>query len=228
MVSLEVDDGWAIARVRDTGMGIAPELLPHIFDKFRQGDVGTARHHGGLGLGLTIVRELVAMHHGTVQVESAGLGQGATFTVRLPSAPGKALPAAPAEVAATRPLEHARALVVDDDLDGRTWITALMESAGAAASGAASTEAALAILDQGPIDIVISDIGMPGRDGFDLIRTMRERGHRMPAVAVTAFSSPEDAQRILSGGYLRHFSKPIQPAALVAEIAAILRAHVGS
>ena len=219
--------------VSDTGIGIRAELLPLIFDRFRQAEATSRRGHGGLGLGLAIVRHLTELHGGTVGAHSAGPGQGATFTIALPTAgadaasPGER---APVHVAAASPgidsgaiLRGVRVLVVDDEPDARELIAEVLEQCNAAVSSAASVREALAEVERLRPDVVLSDIGMPGEDGYDLIRELRARekeaGGRLPALAVTAFASPQDRERALTAGYDVHLPKPVDPPELVEMVA---------
>jgi CheY-like chemotaxis protein/anti-sigma regulatory factor (Ser/Thr protein kinase) len=222
-------DGRVELSVADTGKGILPETLPHIFDRFRQADSSTTRQYGGLGLGLSIVREIVELHGGSVSARSEGENAGATFTVTLPPCSeadaAEAAPAAPASGGANR-LESIRILVVDDDADARALLRDVLQDAGAGVTCAASAKEAAAALEQDAPDILISDIGMPGEDGYALIQKVRalspERGGAVPAVALTAFARPEDRRRALEAGFQRHVVKPVEPAALVALVAEIL------
>ena len=216
--------------VADSGQGIRPEFLPYVFDRFRQGDASTTRRHGGLGLGLSIVKSLVEMHGGTVSAHSAGEGQGATFTVRIPAVPvharvrEEALLSAPLTAPRlTRELAGVRILVVDDDPDARSLAQRVLEDSGAGVRTAASAAEALAALEAVELpDVVVSDIGMPEQDGYDLIRQVRAlpgAASRIPAVALTALARGEDRSRALQAGYQRHISKPVDPAELVCLIA---------
>jgi PAS domain S-box-containing protein len=217
--------------VSDTGQGIASEFLPHVFDRFRQADQRTTRQHGGMGLGLAIVKTLVELHGGSVGAASPGHGQGATFTVRLPVVPvyqkdangGRVHPSArnllPSAEFGDR-LDGLVILVVDDEPDTRDLLKAGLENCGAQVIVAASaSEAFEAIAKQVP-DVLISDIGMPGEDGYDLIRKLRslpsERGGNVPAVALTAYARVEDRLRALRSGYQMHVPKPVELAELVA------------
>jgi CheY-like chemotaxis protein/nitrogen-specific signal transduction histidine kinase len=207
-VSCEADGDWAHLRVRDHGVGIAPALLPHVFEPFRQGEGGFARRHGGLGLGLAIVRQLVQLHGGHTTVESEGLGHGAAFTVTLQRQPHMhdAVPATDARHG--RLLEGLRVLVVEDDEDSRGWLLTLLGSEGAIVFAAATAREAIAAAATHAFDLIVSDIGLPGQDGLQLLRSLRQSGHRMPAVALTAFCTPEERARILGAGFERHFGKP--------------------
>lgn len=228
-------------RVVDTGQGISPDFLPHVFERFRQADGATARRHSGLGLGLAIVRQLVEMHGGSVDAASEGVGQGATFTIRLPVAVG--IPAAadddtPADrriaTDSTSPsprtprLDGIHVLIVDDTEDGRALTTLVLTQAGARVTGVPSVGAALAILARDRPDAIVSDIGMPDRDGYALIREIRGReaegGGFVPAVALTGYARASDRTRILDAGFQAHLTKPLDPARLTSTIAE-LTAH---
>lgn len=228
-VRLRREGHQAQIEVSDTGEGIAPAFLHRIFDRFRQADSSTKRTHGGLGLGLAIVRHVVELHGGSVRAHSDGPGQGATFWVHLPivAVAGDELPHEPignAEPSANEAsdLFGLRVLVVDDEADGRQTIAAVLEHRGAVVETAASAPEAFECIRSGPPDVLVSDIAMPGEDGYDLIKRIRAMGSeagRVPAVALTAFAREEDAQRALAAGFQRHASKPIRPAKLVALVA---------
>jgi hypothetical protein len=223
-------------RVSDTGQGIAPEFLPHVFERFRQQDGSTTREHGGLGLGLAIVRHLVEQHGGSVRAESAGETLGSTFTINLPLAAVKAPPggreaegrpashASPGEGRAT--LDGVRVLVVDDQPDARELLGMVLGRAGAEVSAAASTAEALELLQPGEVDVLVSDIGMPSADGYALVGRVREmsegRGRRTPAVALTAYASEEDRRRALAAGFDVHLPKPVEPTELISVIAGLV------
>lgn len=206
--------------VRDTGAGIDPGFLPHVFDRFRQADPSITRAHGGLGLGLSIVRQLVEAHGGSVRADSPGKGHGATFTVTLPLQHG-AVPEPARDGEPSAPparLDGLRVLVVDDERDSREMARTALAGAGAEVAVAADVAEALDRLADRPTDVVVSDIGMPRRDGYELARELRDRGG-VPAVAVTAFAGPEDRRRALAAGFQAHLGKPVDPAALVAVVA---------
>jgi PAS domain S-box-containing protein len=224
--------------VSDTGQGISHEFLPHVFDRFRQADQKTSRQHGGMGLGLAIVRHLVEMHGGTVSAKSDGEGKGATFTVSLPIAPvyqvdpsaGRVHSAArdllPAADVTDR-LDGLKILVVDDEADTRELLRQGLEYCGATVSLAGSAaEAVEALIGKSP-DILISDIGMPGVDGYDLIRQVRRlpaaSGGKVPAIALTAYTRTEDRLQALRAGYDMHVPKPVELAELVAVAASVVR-----
>jgi PAS domain S-box-containing protein len=208
--------------VADTGDGLAPEVAPHIFDRFRQADSTITRQYGGLGLGLSIVRHIVEGHGGTVQATSEGPGRGTTFTVMLPiggplsDAPtgGARAPALTAEDL----LKSVRVLVVDDDADTRELITVVLKAAGADVAGAGSTDEALRRADEVTPDVLVSDLAMPERDGYALLRALHGRGlaRGLVTIALTAHARREDRERALGAGYDAYVTKPVEPAALAA------------
>jgi signal transduction histidine kinase len=222
--------------VRDTGQGIDPRFLPHLFSKFRQADGSTTRRHGGLGLGLSIVRQLVELHGGRVRAESAGVGKGALFAVRLPlmqaSTPAgseagldQAAAQGAADVAAIV-LAGRRVLAVDDEADARQLIQHVLGELGALVTVAASADEALSLLHAHRFDVLVSDIGMAGADGYELIRNIRARegdGERMPAIALTAYARHEDRAVALAAGFDEHLAKPLDACQLAAVIARLVR-----
>lgn len=219
--------------VTDTGLGIAPEFLPHVFDRFRQADATTTRAFGGLGLGLAIVRQFVELHGGTVRVGSAGEGQGSTFTVSLPllevqSAANDVEQLNPQvmrlkEFDWTPQLEGVRVLVVDDDADTRDLLQVILEGCKVLVKTADSVATALEALSEETFDVLVSDIGIPGEDGYALIAKVRALGKEkrggIPAVALTAYAREEDRIRTLSSGFQIHLSKPINSNELIAVVA---------
>jgi signal transduction histidine kinase/DNA-binding response OmpR family regulator len=234
-VRLKRSNSHAEITVSDTGQGISPEFLPHVFDRFRQADGTTTRTHGGLGLGLAIVRHLVELHGGTVHADSAGAGQGATFTVNLPLI-NSGVDYSEAERAHSAPvdgettisyslLDGLRVLVVDDEVDTRDLIAAVLSRVGAEVQTAATASEALQALERWVPDVLISDIGMPDEDGYTLIKKVRELDAKqpgwIPALALTAYASVEDRMRALSAGFQMHMTKPLDPAELVAVVASL-------
>jgi signal transduction histidine kinase/ActR/RegA family two-component response regulator len=224
--------------IADTGEGIGPELLPYIFDRFRQADGAPSRRHGGLGLGLAIVRQLVEAQGGTVRALSEGIGCGATFSVRLPilagdetshqdSTPGERRSASSTGSPALRVqrLDNVRILVVDDHDDGRTLTALVLTQTGANVEAVASAREALELLEVQRPDVLVSDIGLPDEDGYSLIRQIRlgekEHGGTLPAVALTGYARADDRERALKAGFHAHVAKPVEPAALIATIATI-------
>jgi len=216
--------------VADTGIGIAREFLPYVFDYFRQKDGATTRNFGGLGLGLAIVRHLVELHGGTVGADSPGEGLGATFTVRMPLS-GKvrqenSLAGLSERSTVDEPLSGMRILVVDDEPDMLELISFLLEDAGAEVLTVAVPQEALTALTNFQPDVLLSDIGMPGMDGYMLLRQVRalppERGGLIPAIALTAYAGEFNQQQALQAGFQRHLAKPIEPDKLIKTIAALL------
>ncbi len=220
----EVRDGEAWLTIADTGAGISAEFLPHVFERFRQAESSEARSFGGLGLGLAIVRQLVELHGGQVYAASEGLERGATFAVRLPLVAARTRPAAVGPAVTTpapaAPVELAglRVLVVDDEPDGREMLARLLETRGAEVAAAGSAEEALGLLQAELPDVLVSDIGMPRVDGYELIRRIRrvERPalRALPAIALTAFARLGDGDKARDAGYGAHLAKPVEPAEL--------------
>jgi PAS domain S-box-containing protein len=230
-VRLERFESHVEVSFTDTGEGIAADFLPYVFERFQQGDASTTRRHGGLGLGLAIVKQLVELHGGNVRVKSGGIGQGATFTVHLPLRAVYADPDEERHTEVTLPenqplpevsLANVHVLVVDDELDARALVKRLLEMAGATVSMAASgSEAMERILARRP-DVLVCDIGMPGEDGYSLIRRLRflEEGQAsaLPAVAVSAYARSEDRTKAIRSGFQNHLAKPVEPTELVAVV----------
>jgi CheY-like chemotaxis protein len=210
--------------VRDTGQGIAPGVLPYVFDRFTQGG-GGPRAGAGLGLGLAIARHVVELHGGQIRAESDGEGQGATFTVTLPPATSQTPAAAPAGPPAAAVLQGLRILVVDDEPGAREWCRLTLGHYGARVVAAASASEALSVLRREGADVLVSDLRLPGDDGYDLIRRVRglddERGGRTPAVALTGYPRVEDRSRALDAGYDVHVPKPVAVTELVSVVAAL-------
>jgi signal transduction histidine kinase len=232
LVKLEGVKSRVEITVQDSGIGISPEFLPHVFDRFRQADPGTNRVHGGMGLGLSIVRQLVELHGGTVRAESEGVGKGTTFAVSLPfvalhedtrRARRPAAASAHLELDCPPALSGLRVLVVDDEADTRDMLRAVLEQCQVEVITAGSASEALETLVHSRPDVLISDLGMPGEDGYDLIAKVRklpaQSGGQIPAAALTAYVRAEDRVRVLRAGYQLHVPKPIEPAELVIVVA---------
>lgn len=215
--------------VSDSGQGIAPEFLPFVFDRFRQQEGATSRRHGGLGLGLSIVKNLVELHGGSVRAESEGVQKGAAFTVSLPlskSSPHTVAIAAggDGDVIGATTLAGLRIVVVDDEKDSLDLVRRLLETRAAEVFSAASADEALLLFEKRRPHVIVSDIGMPEKDGFEMVRELRARegdGAHIPAVALTAFARAEDRARAIEAGYQRHLAKPVEASELVAAVAAV-------
>ncbi|MBI3802635.1 MAG: PAS domain S-box protein [Nitrospirae bacterium] len=232
VIRVEPIDTTVQIRVTDTGIGIPREFLPYVFDRFRQADASSTRVHGGLGLGLAIVRHLVEQHGGTVEVESPGEGRGATFTVTLPIQPGRTKGGVPEPFKPalfedrpadrSRLLEGLRVLVVEDAPDTRELIAALLKRHQAEVKAVGSVQEAIDAVTEGRPDLLISDIAMAGEDGYVLMERVRtvasEQGWKIPAIALTAYARKEDQERVLAAGFQLHLSKPVKPSQLVLAI----------
>ncbi len=231
--------------VADTGEGIVPEFLPYVFDRFRQQDATTTRKHGGLGLGLAIVKQLVELHGGSIQVESAGFGKGTTFRVLLPLSVVQPVPD-PADPTRRHPqsggnllpipaeglnLAGVKVLVVDDEADARALVQRLLEDRGAIVQSAGSVAAAMQQIQSQRPDVLVSDIGMPEEDGYALIRQVRalsaEQGGSLPAVALTAYARSEDRLKVILAGFQMHMAKPVEAAELLALVASLAGRVIG-
>ena len=247
-VSVRREGAEVAIDVADSGAGIDPEFLPYVFDRFRQADSSSARRHGGLGLGLSIARQLVELQGGAITVASPGLGRGATFTLHLPilqiaeAAPSSTSsslagePAPPRSGAADRQdgqgdpvgeLAGLTVLVVEDELDSLELVQQVLAETGAHLVCATSGEEALRLIERRRPDLLISDIGMPLMDGFELIRQVRAlrdpRAAGLPAIALTAFSRREDQQRAMEAGFDEFMAKPLRPALLLQSVVAMAR-----
>jgi signal transduction histidine kinase/PAS domain-containing protein len=216
-------------RVSDTGEGIAAEFVPHLFERFTQADASPAREHAGLGIGLALVKQLVELHGGRVRAASDGIGKGATFVVELPLAimhsleePGihPRAATAPLDIGAHQ-LNGLRLLIVDDEPDALEMAQQVLQDYGAEVVTAVSADAGLALLDGQDFDALLSDIGMPRKDGYEFIRDVRRAGHRLPAAALTAFARSEDRTRALLYGYQAHITKPVEPTELLATVVSL-------
>jgi PAS domain S-box-containing protein len=237
-IGLAHRDGHVEITVRDSGVGIRPEFITHVFERFRQADASTTRRHGGLGLGLSIVKHLIEQHGGIVRADSEGEGHGASFTIELPLAKGQTpaarqgraqLPAAAPPYTpelTLRDLSGVSVLVVDDDRDARELISRILTDCHARVTMAGNAGEALAALRVAPPDLLISDLGMPEVDGFELLSRVRalgrEHGGHLPAVALTAFARSEDRLRALEAGFSAHISKPVEPSELIATVASLV------
>jgi PAS domain S-box-containing protein len=226
-------DGSAHIQVSDTGKGIAPDFLPYVFEHFRQEDGAITRQFGGLGLGLAIVKQIVELHGGTISAESAGEGQGATFSVQIPLAPAASnLPSMPSSMPligdSSRPvrdLTDLRILVVDDERDSREFIEFVLQQTGAKVTSVTRASEALQAIEQSVPDLIVSDIGMPDMDGYSLMKQVRARlpASRIPAVALTAYAGEFDRAAAIAAGFQQHIPKPVDPQRLVSTIHTLIK-----
>jgi signal transduction histidine kinase/ActR/RegA family two-component response regulator len=229
--------------VSDTGNGIAPDFIPFVFDRFRQGNATFSREHGGLGLGLAIAKQLTELHGGSVHAASAGIGKGATFTVKLPlmivqsRAPDtgrREQPNADRQIPSlesTPRLDGVHVLAVDDEPDSLNLLRTVLEAAGATVTLAHSVSAALEAMTQQPPDVLLADIGMPGTDGLQLIRAIRQLAEPVrntPAAALTAYARSQDRITSLASGFQMHLVKPIDPLELVVAVSALVPRRIGT
>jgi signal transduction histidine kinase/ActR/RegA family two-component response regulator len=233
-VRLALNGRFARIVVADSGHGISPEFLPHVFERFRQADASSSRRHGGLGVGLALVHDLIVLHGGSVLAQSEGEGKGATFTIDLPTVAAQEIDAniegEGLQSQAMTSLDRVRVLLIDDDKDARELSLAVLEQSGARVKAVSSSAEAIASLLGTPRalipHVIVSDLGMPAQDGYQLIRQIRaidsELG-RIPAVAVTGYATADDVQRALTAGFQLHISKPMDPAAFVAAVADLVR-----
>jgi CheY-like chemotaxis protein len=233
-VTLRKDGDRVECEVTDTGIGIRRDVLPFVFERFRQADSSTARIHGGLGIGLAVVKHIVELHGGSVRAESAGEGHGASFAIQLPDArrPAPSLhhDANRYDLTAPAPdvprLSGRRVLVVEDDDDGRELIGAVLESVGASVFSAASSQAAVDLFARADPDVLIADIGLPGEDGYALLARVQalaqERDRRIPAIALTAYARAADRERAFGAGFQNHLVKPIDPEDLIRAVSGVL------
>jgi CheY-like chemotaxis protein len=230
--SVWAHEGHVDITVTDNGLGIRHEFLPYVFERFRQADASTTRRHGGLGLGLSIVKHLVEQHGGTVAAASEGEGMGSSFSVRLPLASGEIRASrmhspprsesVPLPDMGLRNLGGLKVLLVDDEADARELISRILRDCNCEVQPAANAAEAMALARANRYDLLVSDIGMPDVDGFELLSRIRAlgpaRGGALPAIALTAFARPEDRLTALESGFLDHVPKPIEPSELVATI----------
>jgi PAS domain S-box-containing protein len=226
-VALTASESRLQVTVTDNGAGIEPEFLPRVFERFTQGDASPSRVHCGLGLGLAIAKQIVELHGGSINAHSAGKGRGATFTIELPQDSGQAHASHgqhnPAEPVRPQNLAGVTVLVVDDESDARQVLTHILADSGATVVTAESGPAALSLVDQQAPHVIVSDIGMPGMDGYELLRRIRGLpgdGAAAPAIALTAYARPKDRLNALRAGYVAHLAKPADPSQLIATVAA--------
>jgi CheY-like chemotaxis protein/two-component sensor histidine kinase len=216
-VTVARNDASASLVIEDTGQGIAPDFLPHLFERFSQADTGSTRLHGGLGLGLSIVKKIVSLHGGRVEADSAGVGRGARFSDVLPLGNGRprAVFRTPSKSVDDGTLDQLEVLLVEDDADTREALHMVLRDQGSRVRSVASVRQALEAYDAHPPDLVISDVGMPGENGYVLIRAIRDReegrSRRTLAIAITGFASRDDHESALRAGFDEHVAKPVEP-----------------
>jgi CheY-like chemotaxis protein len=225
-----------VVSFEDTGIGMTPEFLPYAFERFRQADMGSRRRHGGLGLGLAIVRHIVELHGGTVEASSGGRDRGATFSISLPISLVRPAEASAVRISSSPPTSLATSpdaklvrglsiLIIDDELDAREMLASLLSSCGASVATADSARGGLLALEKRRFDVIVSDIGMPDEDGYDFIERVRalppEGGGRTPAIALTAYVRTTDRTKALLSGFNAHVTKPVDSRELLGVIAEV-------
>ena len=216
-VALNRDDDAAILVVEDTGQGIEPGFLPHVFEMFRQADSSNSRRHGGMGIGLALVRQLVQLHGGTVAAESDGTNKGSRFTIRLPLASEHVLtPVSAATPLKLKSLAQRDFLIVDDSEDTIAMLDQLLKISGANVTSATNGADALRLASEREFDVVLSDISMPEMDGFEFLQRLRKIAGRekIPVIAITGFGRPDDVERVRAAGFFSHLTKPLNLDAL--------------
>jgi CheY-like chemotaxis protein/two-component sensor histidine kinase len=227
VIRFAAENGAARVEVADEGDGIAPEFLPHVFERFRQADMGTTRTHGGLGIGLALVKSFVEAHGGEVEASSGGESLGSLFTVTLPTSQSVNAPSNgdEDEQARQRETETCRVLLVEDSRDTLEMLRLAFEARGYKTSACASTEEALSIAEAGQFDIIVSDIGLPRIDGYELIGRLRLMPHlrQVPAIALTGYAGKSDVEAALGAGFDAHIAKPVDPSALAEQIAQLVK-----
>ncbi|HSD11786.1 MAG TPA: ATP-binding protein [Candidatus Binatia bacterium] len=233
-VELRRQEGEAEIRVVDSGEGISAEVLPYVFDRFRQGDSSITKRHGGLGLGLAIARHIVELHGGEIRAESEGEGRGATFRMRLPLDRGSGV--SPEQSGAARAVQAdpdlggISVLVVDDDPDTCQALEIILRQAGAGVRTAGSVQEALRACSEAAIDVVVTDLAMPDLDGYallDALRSADEAGKHVPIIALTAAATPEDRQRVRAAGFALHLTKPVEPLEMLKAVAMTITGRAG-
>ena len=228
-ISCEQLTDQIIVRVEDRGHGITSEFLPYVFERFRQEDGSKTRAHGGLGLGLALVKSFIEAHQGTIRAESEGMGHGSRFTVMLPcaEAPAAAAATAPKEVA--KPAAAAQLMIIEDDEDTLEMLRATLEMHGFQVTACESAAETLQVARNKSVDLIISDIGMPQMDGLEMIRQLRELEHyqEVPAIALTGYASPKDEKAALAAGFDAHVSKPVDPKELLVLINRLIKSPDG-
>ena len=219
-VALNTRDGHAQLVVADTGQGIEPKFLPHVFEIFRQADATISRRHGGMGIGLALVQQLVQLQGGSVSVSSAGVGKGAEFSIKLPLSKEAKEPRGTGKLIHPDALSGMCILVVDDSADTVEMLQHLLEMDGAIVTTARGGPEALEILEQEVFDVILSDISMPGMDGFELLSRLRQlpNSKNVPVMALTGFGRVEDVERAKAEGFFSHITKPVDVAAIVATL----------
>ena len=226
----EANGNNAIVRVEDEGRGISSEFLPFVFERFRQEDGSKTRAHGGLGLGLALVKSFVEAHHGSVQADSAGHGHGSRFTITLPCTEVVAADASQTSAETSTQAAPAHLMIIEDDADTLEMLRATLEAHGFRVTACESAEETLDIAPANSIDLIVSDIGMPQMDGFEMINRLREmdKYKSVPAIALSGYASKKDAKFALAAGFDAHVSKPVDPAELLKLINQLVQKSPGN